>query len=123
TTSAVAVISSVVALIFFFFFQAEDGIRDFHVTGVQTCALPIRSPTVPSTPCRPTSVGNTGIQRMDLQPRLPDSSPTPTTITNNGVSFPNTSNPTAWSSATTGPNVSSTVTAQEADGLNWVSPM
>src|SRR5207302_6834239 len=24
----------------FFFFQAEDGIRDFHVTGVQTCALP-----------------------------------------------------------------------------------
>src|SRR5690606_40294754 len=28
-------------LVFFFFFQAEDGIRDFHVTGVQTCALPI----------------------------------------------------------------------------------
>src|SRR5215208_8102304 len=28
----------------FFFFQAEDGIRDGHVTGVQTCALPI-SPT------------------------------------------------------------------------------
>src|SRR5690606_5121595 len=26
---------------FSFFFQAEDGIRDFHVTGVQTCALPI----------------------------------------------------------------------------------
>src|SRR5690606_39560170 len=26
---------------FLFFFQAEDGIRDFHVTGVQTCALPI----------------------------------------------------------------------------------
>src|SRR5690606_40410053 len=24
-----------------FFYQAEDGIRDFHVTGVQTCALPI----------------------------------------------------------------------------------
>src|SRR5690606_40665354 len=24
-----------------FFFQEEDGIRDFHVTGVQTCALPI----------------------------------------------------------------------------------
>src|SRR5579883_2915019 len=30
-----------VFLVFFFFFQAEDGIRDFHVTGVQTCALPI----------------------------------------------------------------------------------
>src|SRR5699024_2467732 len=27
--------------IFFFFFQAEDGIRDRNVTGVQTCALPI----------------------------------------------------------------------------------
>src|SRR5690606_40834149 len=28
-----------------FFFQAEDGIRDFHVTGVQTCALPISPAT------------------------------------------------------------------------------
>src|SRR5476649_662795 len=28
-------------IIFFFFFQAEDGIRDHCVTGVQTCALPI----------------------------------------------------------------------------------
>src|SRR3712207_8236879 len=28
-------------LSFFFFFQAEDGIRDIGVTGVQTCALPI----------------------------------------------------------------------------------
>src|SRR5438105_10567919 len=28
---------------FFFFFQAEDGIRDPLVTGVQTCALPISS--------------------------------------------------------------------------------
>ena len=27
--------------LFFFFFQAEDGIRDIGVTGVQTCALPI----------------------------------------------------------------------------------
>src|SRR5690625_5965821 len=30
-----------VVLFRFFFFQAEDGIRDGHVTGVQTCALPI----------------------------------------------------------------------------------
>src|ERR1039457_737707 len=30
-----------VLLFFFFFFQAEDGIRDYKVTGVQTCALPI----------------------------------------------------------------------------------
>src|SRR5690606_40002584 len=42
-----------------FFFQAEDGIRDFHVTGVQTCALPILRllPAAPSmkhgiAPCR-----------------------------------------------------------------------
>src|SRR5499433_2640163 len=31
----------VILCIFFFFFQAEDGIRDWSVTGVQTCALPI----------------------------------------------------------------------------------
>src|SRR3712207_6872491 len=31
---------------FFFFFQAEDGIRDIGVTGVQTCALPICMETV-----------------------------------------------------------------------------
>src|SRR2546430_4086114 len=31
----------VVILDMFFFFQAEDGIRDLTVTGVQTCALPI----------------------------------------------------------------------------------
>src|SRR2546427_12584322 len=30
-----------VYVLFFFFFQAEDGIRDLTVTGVQTCALPI----------------------------------------------------------------------------------
>src|SRR5688500_19675768 len=28
-------------MFFYFFFQAEDGIRDYKVTGVQTCALPI----------------------------------------------------------------------------------
>ena len=28
-------------MLIFFFFQAEDGIRDYDVTGVQTCALPI----------------------------------------------------------------------------------
>src|SRR5207249_5814925 len=31
---------------FFFFFQAEDGIRDRNVTGVQTCALPILGASV-----------------------------------------------------------------------------
>src|SRR3712207_8446594 len=32
---------------YFFFFQAEDGIRDIGVTGVQTCALPISSALLP----------------------------------------------------------------------------
>src|SRR5256886_10462060 len=57
---------------FFFFFQAEDGIRDLTVTGVQTCALPIsmfapwaRSGTIewqasPSTPARPSVQRSTG---------------------------------------------------------------
>src|SRR2546430_4753911 len=35
------IILSVLFMFFFFFFQAEDGIRDLTVTGVQTCALPI----------------------------------------------------------------------------------
>ena len=33
-----------VFVLFVFFFQAEDGIRDIGVTGVQTCALPIYCP-------------------------------------------------------------------------------
>src|SRR5258708_14254456 len=33
--------ADVVVIVLFFFFQAEDGIRDDLVTGVQTCALPI----------------------------------------------------------------------------------
>src|SRR5690606_7766543 len=39
-------------IFFFFFFQAEDGIRDFHVTGVQTCALPIWLEKARLTACR-----------------------------------------------------------------------
>src|SRR2546421_308952 len=35
-----------VVTLFFFFFQAEDGIRDLIVTGVQTCALPISQTTL-----------------------------------------------------------------------------
>src|SRR5204862_4522056 len=34
-------LSFTIMCFFFFFFQAEDGIRDLYVTGVQTCALPI----------------------------------------------------------------------------------
>src|SRR2546426_8570767 len=49
-------------LVYFFFFQAEDGIRDYKVTGVQTCALPIfgahgaRSRSPPSQPGAPLRV-------------------------------------------------------------------
>src|SRR6266496_4837254 len=37
-------------MVFFFFFQAEDGIRDLYVTGVQTCALPISAQSAGKTP-------------------------------------------------------------------------
>src|SRR5690606_40847308 len=56
-----------------FFFQAEDGIRDFHVTGVQTCALPIslsrtsRMSSAADSPVavtRPTSRGSETSLRM-----------------------------------------------------------
>src|SRR5256885_10355779 len=43
-----------------FFFQAEDGIRDYKVTGVQTCALPIsrRRMAIRATPARAASHGS-----------------------------------------------------------------
>src|SRR5205823_7193550 len=46
-------------LFFFFFFQAEDGIRDKLVTGVQTCALPIytRTTSLTSTSVSSSSIG------------------------------------------------------------------
>src|SRR2546428_9475882 len=40
----------VISELIFFFFQAEDGIRDLIVTGVQTCALPILSLYVTNCP-------------------------------------------------------------------------
>src|SRR5256885_10238431 len=39
-------------LVRFFFFQAEDGIRDYKVTGVQTCALPIYALSIVDRPAR-----------------------------------------------------------------------
>src|SRR2546426_5458138 len=41
TCYSCTIIDHVSFLFIFFFFQAEDGIRDYKVTGVQTCALPI----------------------------------------------------------------------------------
>src|SRR2546426_7797845 len=43
---------------FFVFFQAEDGIRDYKVTGVQTCALPICQIHLLSSPGRHTYWGS-----------------------------------------------------------------
>src|SRR2546426_724879 len=48
---------------FFFFFQAEDGIRDYKVTGVQTCALPISSPPPPPPPARRSGSRAVGVER------------------------------------------------------------
>src|SRR2546422_3914598 len=45
-------------MFFFFFFQAEDGIRDVAVTGVQTCALPISSPSSATTYLASSSSGS-----------------------------------------------------------------
>src|SRR5438876_12130526 len=42
---------------FFFFFQAEDGIRDGRVTGVQTCALPILRGTAVDFRVEPAGLG------------------------------------------------------------------
>src|SRR5439155_11587382 len=70
--------SIVCFVLFIFFFQAEDGIRDGHVTGVQTCALPIlprsRSPT---RCCRRPPV----IRPSRRLPRQPSAAPPPTWLT------------------------------------------
>src|SRR6266478_7963914 len=55
-------------LFFFFFFQAEDGIRDLTVTGVQTCALPI-SREWPSLPPIGRPIANTRIYLLDPRGR------------------------------------------------------
>src|SRR6266446_10450948 len=55
---------------FFFFFQAEDGIRDYKVTGVQTCALPICPTGCPARalpPLRPPSQGAGRAPQMGLK--------------------------------------------------------
>src|SRR5690625_1351857 len=48
----IAIFCSCTLYFAFFFFQAEDGIRDGHVTGVQTCALPISVMATPAAPSR-----------------------------------------------------------------------
>src|SRR5690606_39806498 len=58
-----------------FLLQAEDGIRDFHVTGVQTCALPICSRVLSVSAKHSSSTGS----RRVLVPSTSDSSITPPT--------------------------------------------
>src|SRR5256885_10148276 len=54
-----------------FFFQAEDGIRDYKVTGVQTCALPICSITdVPDAVAEIERIAGTGLRAL-LLPATP----------------------------------------------------
>src|SRR2546421_3154363 len=77
-TAMTATVAGVVCcLIVFFFFQAEDGIRDLIVTGVQTCALPI-SGTL-SSRCRGRSsqdrLGEQGRQGEDLPRQREESVP------------------------------------------------
>src|SRR5690606_22580689 len=55
----------------FFFFQAEDGIRYFHVTGVQTCALPIFGPHLRRDGRDRSGVVQVDAGRLRLQARSP----------------------------------------------------
>src|SRR5437763_12648811 len=66
---AVYFFSPIVLLLFFifFFFQAEDGIRDTSVTGVQTCALPIKSSS-PASGSRPNCSSSAGGTRCCGRP-------------------------------------------------------
>src|SRR5690606_40480977 len=56
---------------FFFFFQAEDGIRDFHVTGVQTCALPICPRPPPRPPGQARTPGSSAVRNVPVARRRP----------------------------------------------------
>src|SRR2546426_9122828 len=57
----------------FFFFQAEDGIRDYKVTGVQTCALPISRDTVTLVPYRALEAGEfSQVGELRATPPAPD---------------------------------------------------
>src|SRR5271169_7117786 len=58
----------------FFFFQAEDGIRDATVTGVQTCALPILRRSVEAS--RRRRIGNAGVRAGAVQSDPPGASET-----------------------------------------------
>src|SRR5205807_5303761 len=61
-----------VLYVYFFFFQAEDGIRDYKVTGVQTCALPISNPEMQVAGMRSAAVMDVGPSPQALDSRRSD---------------------------------------------------
>src|SRR2546422_6397788 len=63
-------------IFFFFFFQAEDGIRDVAVTGVQTCALPVSTACRAQGPNRRDAVGRRAADARDRpRPHVPGEAP------------------------------------------------
>src|SRR2546430_9773938 len=71
-----------------FFFQAEDGIRDLTVTGVQTCALPIlmTRPTAPSS--SPPSAADPGRAAWSTATASPSSAPARTPTSSECTALP-----------------------------------
>src|SRR2546426_6628906 len=70
-SALLGIIRGVVSIFLFFFFQAEDGIRDYKVTGVQTCALPISLTSAPVACGQmkiPSSVASWTIKLMSFVP-------------------------------------------------------
>src|SRR2546429_1071460 len=63
------------SLFFVFFFQAEDGIRDVAVTGVQTCALPIFQLVVGNLDAVRTELAGQGVGISEVQQMGPEGTP------------------------------------------------
>src|SRR2546427_1426250 len=76
----------------FFFFQAEDGIRDLTVTGVQTCALPICGAASGGTPGETTTPA---ADRIFARSWRPTSTSTPASPRSSATAAP----PYGWSEA------------------------
>src|SRR5438874_10117809 len=75
----------------FFFFQAEDGIRDLYVTGVQTCALPICRRSIKACRESPVFATSTALPAgvfMSTSPATPRDASKPLSIGGTGVKWP-----------------------------------
>src|SRR5205085_7885615 len=71
----------------FFFFQAEDGIRDLTVTGVQTCALPIFTPACAASSGTSDVSGGLVCLEVNTQPGMTETSLVPELAAHAGVTF------------------------------------